>query len=121
MNNYLDINFEVLHAATSNRCADGIDIRLINPVPVALFTNYKLATSSGKYLEAISHAHIVYLLYKLTTGARNADVFFGFDSDHSRRQRELSNNKNQKGKNHIRIFLKMLLDLLNTKKKLHMD
>ena len=30
----------------------------------------------------------------------------GFDRDRNRRQRELTNNKNQKGKYHVRIMLK---------------
>ena len=29
-NSYLDLNFDVLHAATNNRYADSIDIRLVN-------------------------------------------------------------------------------------------
>ena len=37
---------------------DGNDIRLVNLCPIALFSNYKLTTSSGKQLEDISHAHI---------------------------------------------------------------
>ena len=30
LNSYLDLNFDVIHAATNNRCADGNDIRLVN-------------------------------------------------------------------------------------------
>ena len=64
LNSYLDLNFEVVHAATNNRYVDGNDIRLVNLGPVALFSNYRLATSSGKHLEDVSHAHIVSLMYK---------------------------------------------------------
>ena len=37
LNSYLNINFDVLNAATNNRYADGNDIRLVNLGPVALF------------------------------------------------------------------------------------
>ena len=107
LNSYLDLNFDVLHAATNNRYVDGNDIRLVNLGPVALFSNYKLTTSSGKHLEEINHSHIVSLMYKLITSAKDTnDLSIGFDRDRNRRQRELTNNKNQKGKFHLRIMLK---------------
>ena len=59
LNSYLELNFDVLQAATNNRYVDANDIRLVNLGPIALFSNYKLTTSSGKHLEEISHAHIV--------------------------------------------------------------
>ena len=107
LNSYLEINFDVLHAATNNRYADGKDIRLVNLGPIALFINYKLTTSSGKYLENIDHAHIVSLMYNLLTSSRGSDdLSIGFDRDRNRRQRELTNNKTEKGKFHVRIYLK---------------
>ena len=107
LNSYLDLNFDVLHAATNNRYADNNDIRLVNLGPVALFSNYKLTTSSGKHLEDINHAHIVSLMYKLITSPKGSDdLSVGFDRDRNRRQRELTNNKNVKGKYHIRIYLR---------------
>ena len=107
LNSYLALNFDVLHAATNNRYVDGNDIRLVHLGPIALFSNYKLTTSSGKQLENIDHAHIVCLLYKLIISARGSDdLLIGFDRDRGRRQRELTNNKNIKGKNHARIYLK---------------
>ena len=45
------LNFDVLHAATSNRYIDKDDIRLVNEGPIALFNNYKLQSSSGKHIE----------------------------------------------------------------------
>ena len=46
-------------------------------------------------------------MYKLITSARGPDDFtFGFDRDRNRRQRELTNNKNQRGKYHVKIMLK---------------
>ena len=107
LKSYIDLNFDVLNATTSNRYVDGADIWLINLGAIALFSNFKLTTSSGKHLENIDHAHIVSLMYKLLTSSRDSDdLSIGFDRDRNRRKRELSNNKNIKGKYHTRIYLK---------------
>ena len=107
LNSYLELNFNVLHAATNNRYADGNDIRLVNLGSIGLFSKYKLTTSSGKHLENIDHSHIVSLLYKLLTSSKGSDYLsICFDRDRNRRQRELTNNKSQKGKYHVRIYLK---------------
>ena len=107
LNSYLELNFDVLRVDIGNRYVDANDIRLVNLGPIALFTNYKLATSSGKHLEEISHAHIVSLMYKLLSSSRGSDYLsIGFDRDRDKRKRELTNNKNIKGKYHLRIFLK---------------
>ena len=46
-------------------------------------------------------------MYKLITSSGGShDLSFGFDRDRNRRQRELTNNKSQKGKYHVRIYLK---------------
>ena len=106
-NSYLELDFDVLHAGTNNRYADGNDIRLVNLGPIGLFSNYKLTTSSGKHLENIDHAHIVSLMYKLLSSSKGSDdSSIGFDRDRGRRQRALTNNKTQKGKFHVRIYLK---------------
>ena len=39
LNSYIELNFDVLHASTGNRYADGDDIRIINLGPIALFSN----------------------------------------------------------------------------------
>ena len=108
LNSYLELNFDVLHAAApNNRYADGNDIRLVNLGPIALFSNYKLTTSSGKHLENIDHAHIVSLMYKLLSSSKGSDdLAIGFDRDRTKRRNELTNNKNIKGKYHLRIYLK---------------
>ena len=107
LNSYLELIFDVLHAGTNNRYADGNDIRLINLGPIGLFSNYKLTTSSGKHLENIDHAHIVSLMYKLLSSSKGSDdSSIGFDRDRGRRQRALTKNKTQKGKFHVRIYLK---------------
>ena len=107
LNSYLELNFDVLRADNSNRYLDGNDIRLVNLGPIGLFSNYKLTTSSGKHLENIDHGHIVSLMYKLLSSSKGSDdLSNGFDRDRGRRQRALINNKTQKGKFHVRIYLK---------------
>ena len=107
MNSYLELNFDVLHAVNNDRYVDANDIRLVNLGPIALFSNYKLTTSSGKHLEEISHSHIVSLMYKLLTSCRDSDdLSIGFDRSRGKRKNELTNNKNIKGKYRIRIYLK---------------
>ena len=107
LNSYIEINFDVLKAATSDRYADADDIRLINFGPIALFNNYKLTTSSGKHLENIDHAHIVSLMYKLLSSSRDSDdLSIGFNRSRDKRKQELLDNKTQKGKFHLIIYLK---------------
>ena len=46
-------------------------------------------------------------MYTLLISSRGSDdLSIGFDRDRNRRQRELTNNKTQKGKYHVRIYLK---------------
>ena len=93
LKSYIDLNFDVLNAATKNRYADADDIWLINLASIALFSNFRLTASSGKHLENIDHAHIVWLLYKLLTSSKGSDdLSIGFDPDRNRRKRELTNN-----------------------------
>ena len=60
LNSYLDLKFDVLHADTNDTKAYGIDIRLVNLGPIALFSNYKLSTFSGKHLENITLANVFF-------------------------------------------------------------
>ena len=106
LKSYLDLNFDVLNAATNKRYVDSDNIWLINLAVIALFSNFKLTTRSGKHLENIDHPHIVSLMYKLLTSSRDSDdssICFDRNRD---RKRELTNNKNVKGKYHVRIYLK---------------
>ena len=123
LNSYLDLNFDVLHAASGNKHADIQDIRLVLLRSIALFSNYKLTTSGGNHLEDISHAHIVSVMYKLINSARDTDdLCIGFDRDRGRRQRELTNNKNKNGKIHLRFMLKNVFGFAeNQEKKLPTD
>ena len=107
MNSYFDLKFEVIKKADDSRYAHCSDIKLINLGPIALFSNFKLTTSSGKHLEGISHAHIVSLMYKLITSSKGSDdLSIGFDRSSATRREEITNNKNVKGKFHLRIMLR---------------
>ena len=46
LHRYLELNFDVLQAASNNRYVDTSDIRLVFLGPIAFFGNYKLTTSS---------------------------------------------------------------------------
>ena len=98
LNSYLDLYFDILHAASNNTNADNNDISLVIVGSFNIFSIFNSKTSSGKHLEKISHAHFVSLMYKLITSARRShDLSIGFDRDCKRRQRELTNNKNLRG------------------------
>ena len=105
LNSYLDLNFEVILKADDSRHGNGI--RLVNLGPFALFSNFKLTTSSGKHLEDISHGHLVSLMYKLITSNKGSDdLSIGFDRSSARRREEMTTNKNVNGKFHIRFMLR---------------
>ena len=118
LNLYLELNFDVLHAATNNRYVDENDKKFVNLGPIALFSNYMLTTASGKHFENTDHAHIVSLIYKLLTPSRGSDdLSVGFDRDRKRIQRELTNNKSQKIKYHVRIYLKDVFGFAESQQK----
>ena len=73
LNSYLDLNFEVIKKVDDSRYGNGNDIRLVNLAAIALFSNFKLTTSSGKHMKDISHAHLVSLMYKLITSSKGSD------------------------------------------------
>ena len=107
LNSYIELIFYVLHAATGNEYADGDDIRLFNLGPIALFSGYKLATSSREHLEHINNAHIVSSMYRVITSSKDSDdLSIGFDRCCDTRRQELTNNKNFEGKYHIRNYLR---------------
>ena len=106
LNSYLDLIFELIKKADNSRYANGNDIRLVYLGPIALFSNFKLMTSSGKHLEDVSHAHLVSLKYKLITSSKDGDdLSIGFDRNRNRKD-ELAQNKNIKGINHLRTMVK---------------
>ena len=116
LNSYLDVNFEVIKKADDSRYGSGNERRLVNLRAIALFSNFKLTTSPGKQLEDIKHSHVVSLIYNLKTSSKNSDnLSIGFDR--SRRKDELAQNKNIKGKNHVRIMLKDVFGFAECQKK----
>ena len=85
---------------------EGNDIRLVIVGPIGFFSNFILTTCSGKHLKDNSHAHVVSLMYKLLAPSGGGDdLSIGFDRDRNRRQKELPNNNNHKGGNHVRFML----------------
>ena len=94
INCYLDLIFELIKAADNGRYANDNDLSLVNSSLMELFSFYMLRTSSGKHAEDLSYEYIVSFRYKLATSAKDSDdLFFGFDRDRDRRQRELTSNK----------------------------
>ena len=60
-------------------------------------------------------------MYKHITSARNTDDFsIGCDRDRGRRQRELTNNKTIKSKNHVTLMLEDFFGFSQHQKKEHM-
>ena len=115
---YLESNFDVFHAATGIRYVDGNDIKLVTLGPSALFSNSRLTSSSGKHIEDFSHAHIVSLMYKLITSARDTDgLSTGFDRNRNRAKQELTNNKVIKGRYHVRIYLRDIFGFAERQKR----
>ena len=58
-------------------------------------------------------------MYKLITSSKDNDkLSIGFDRSCNRRKRELTNNKNQKGKYHVRFMLRDVFDFAEHQKKL---
>ena len=107
LNSYSDLNFKAIKKTDNSRYGNGIDIRLVTLGPIALFSTFKLTTPSGKHLEDISHSHIVSLMYKLISSSKGSDdSSIGFDRSSQKRRDHMTNNKNVKGKYHLRIMLR---------------
>ena len=107
LNSYLDSNFEVIKRADNSTHANGNDKRLVNLGPIALSSNFKLTTSSGKHLEDIKYDHLVSLMYELIKSGKDSDdLSKGFDRSRNRRKDKIALNKNIKGKYHLRNVCK---------------
>ena len=117
LNSYIELSFDVIHAAANNRYADNFDIRLVNLGPVTLFSNHKLTTSSGKHIEEVNHAQIMSSMYKCLLSARGCDDLSIFAHGRIRGQRQLTNNKTQKGKFHLRIYLRDFFGIADYQQK----
>ena len=95
-NSFISVEFEVLKNVDT-RYADGDQISLVNFGPVALFSEAKLTTSSGKHLEKIDNLHPISLMYKLLTSSQQtSQLMYGFEESLFIRRQELTNNKTKK-------------------------
>ena len=104
-NSYISLEFEVLKN-DDTRYADGDQISLVNFGPVALFSEAKLVTSSGKHLEKVDNLHPVCLIYELLTSTQQtSQLMYGFEESQASRRQELTNNKTEKGTFFVRIKL----------------
>ena len=104
-NSYISLEFEVLKN-DDTRYADGDQISLVNFGPVALFSEAKLTTSSGKHLEKVDNLHPISLMYKLlTSNQQTSQLMYGFEESQATRRQELTNNKTEKGTFFVRIKL----------------
>ena len=104
-NSYISLEFEVLKN-DDTRYADGDQISLVNFGPVALFSEAKLTTSSGKHLEKVDNLHPISLMYKLlTSNQQTSQLMYGFEESQATRRQELTNNKTEKGTFSVRIRL----------------
>ena len=93
-------------------------MKLIYRGPITLFIYNTLTTFSGKHIEAISQAYFVSLMYKLKKSVSEPhDLSIRFDRDRQRRQRELTNNKNIKGKYLFGNMLKDVFGFAENQKK----
>ena len=96
-NSYISLDSEVLKQ-DDTRYADGDQIKLFNFGPVALFSEAKLTTSSGKHLEKVDNLHAVSFLNRfLNSGLQTSELMYGLEEAQATRRQELTNNKTEKG------------------------
>ena len=62
-----DLSYDFIRKGDNNRYGNSNDIRLVNLGPIVLFSNFELTNSSGKHIEVINFAHLVFLMSKLKT------------------------------------------------------
>ena len=106
-NSYILIDFEVTHD-DDTKYINGNEISLVNLGPVALFSEAKLTSHSGKDLEKVENLHTVSLMHKLLSSCHETiEPLYGFDSNINRRRQELTKNKEdlEKGTFYNRIRL----------------
>ena len=102
---HISLEFEVLKN-DGTRYADGDQISLVNFGPVALFSEVKVTTSSGKHLEKVDNLHPFSLMYKfLTRNQQTSQLMYGFEESQATRRQELTNSKTEKGAFFVRIKL----------------
>ena len=82
---------------------------MVNFGPVALFSEAKLTTSSGKHLEKVDILHPICVMYKLLTSSQQtSQLMYRFEESTTIRRQELTNNKTEKETFFVRIELRDL-------------
>ena len=115
-NSFISLEFEVLKN-DNTRYADGDEISLVNFGPVALFSEAKLTTSSGKHSEKFDNLHPICLMYKLLTSTQQtSQLMYGFEESTAIRRQELTTNKTEKETFFVRIKLKGLFGFADQEK-----
>ena len=115
-NSFISLEFEVLKN-NNTRYIDGDEISLVNFGPVALFSEAKVTTSSGKHLEKVDNLHPISLLIKLLTStSQTSQLLYGFEESTVVRRQELTNNKTEKGSFFVRIKLKDMFGFADQEK-----
>ena len=95
-NPYISLEFEVLKNDIT-RYADGDQISIMNFGTVALFSEAKMTTSSGKHLEQVDNLHIISIMHKVLTSAQyTSELLYGFEQSEATRRLELTTNKTEK-------------------------
>ena len=90
---------------------------MVNVGPVALFSEAKLTTSSGKHLEKVDNLHPISLLIELLAStSQTSQLLYGFEESTTIKRQELTNNKNEKGTFFVRIKLKDLFGFADQEK-----
>ena len=94
---FINVEFKVLEN-DDTRFNDGDEISLVKFGPIALFSEAKLTTSSGKHLEKVDNLHPICLMYKhLTSSQQISQLMYGFEESTTIRRQELTNKKTEKG------------------------
>ena len=115
-NSYISVEFEVL-TNNNTRYADGDEINLVNFGPVALFSEAKRVTCSGKHLEKIDNLHPICLMYiLLTSQQQTSQLMYWFEESVTIRRQELTTHKTEKGNFLVRIKLKHLFGFTDQEK-----
>ena len=96
-NSYISLEFEVLKN-DDTIYVDGDQLLVVNFGPVALFSEVRLTTSSGKHLKEVDNLLPTSLMYKLlTSNQQTSQLMYGFEESQATRRQELTNNKTEKG------------------------
>ena len=86
----LELEFETIHIVGNHDDHEKTDDkRLVNLAQIALYSEHKMTTSSGKDLGRIDYAHVMSLLSKLLTSNKDSyDLSIGIDESNQKRKQE---------------------------------